>query len=635
MGFLAWACLLAFLVTALPLFVCMPLWADATLYDLAARNVLAGGVHYRDILDTAPPGMLWLHLGVRQLFGWRSETLRFADLVVVGTIVWLLVRWLGQMGLSPTVQGWTSLALVAFYLGTSELCHCQRDTWMFLPTLLALHLRWQQVRELARPDEIRLRRLFLQAVAEGLGWGAAFWIKPYVAIPAIALVATGYGMVWRERGWNWRRIGTDSAGVLAGGLAVGALGVTWMIRSGCWPYFWEVMLVWNPEYARGSVAGHVSLAWQIGWFMTRFRPWGLIHLVALPAAAGQIIGALFARQPSGDSITGRTAARALLSAFYLGWVAQAVLLQRGFEYQFVPAYLAAITVLAGMPWPPPRWLARLVTYGTLIAVAGGVVFVAWEWDRQSLAKRPTVYGPYLIAPLAFGVLAAGALLGAWSWRFTGRTILAGFALLVATFHPVRQGARLELWPRCLREGSTAELKDRLTLYESDSSVHWVHEERVAEFLQSANLKDRELTCCHKATQALYMDLDLQPSTRYVYLGVWISVFPSKREVIRADLALSPQRYAVSDLRGAGLIGHELFEEWPDRRLALPPSFPQSQQQLFPWNEPVVFRSGPYLVHRVSEPMGPISLTRSASRLGDTELAAAGRLRPDRPLQIQR
>ena len=40
---------------------------------------------------------------------------------------------------------------------------------------------------------------------------------------------------------------------------------------------------------------------------------------------------------------------------------------------------------------------------------------------------------------------------------------------------------------------------------------------------------------------------------------------------------------------------------PDNPLALPSSFPQQFADRYPWREPIVFRSGRYLVHRVTGP----------------------------------
>ena len=36
--------------------------------------------------------------------------------------------------------------------------------------------------------------------------------------------------------------------------------------------------------------------------------------------------------------------------------------------------------------------------------------------------------------------------------------------------------------------------------------------------------------------------------------------------------------------------------------ALPPAFPKPMAEVFPWNEPVVFRAGRYTVHQVTGPV---------------------------------
>src|SRR3954465_12957366 len=133
---ISWGLLVALLAAGLPLFLRMPLWADVTLYDLAARNVLAGGIHYRDVFDPNPPGLVGVRVAVRSLLGWRPEAIRLFDFGVVSGVILLLLRWL-----PPGRRVWAALLLYLFYLGTSEWCHCQRDVWMLLPALAALRLR--------------------------------------------------------------------------------------------------------------------------------------------------------------------------------------------------------------------------------------------------------------------------------------------------------------------------------------------------------------------------------------------------------------------------------------------------------------------------------------------------------------
>src|SRR5207248_1926801 len=79
---LARAVLAAALVAGVPPFLRMPPWCDATLYDVAARNLLRGGVHYRDVFDTNTPGFVWAVAAVRAALGWSTEALRAVDLAI-------------------------------------------------------------------------------------------------------------------------------------------------------------------------------------------------------------------------------------------------------------------------------------------------------------------------------------------------------------------------------------------------------------------------------------------------------------------------------------------------------------------------------------------------------------------------
>ncbi|MCE9567032.1 MAG: hypothetical protein K8U57_33940, partial [Planctomycetes bacterium] len=64
------------LLLGVPFFLCLPPWPDVTLYDMAARSILHGGVYYRDVFDTNLPGIAWAMAVVRYLFGWSYEVLR-------------------------------------------------------------------------------------------------------------------------------------------------------------------------------------------------------------------------------------------------------------------------------------------------------------------------------------------------------------------------------------------------------------------------------------------------------------------------------------------------------------------------------------------------------------------------------
>jgi hypothetical protein len=316
--------LLAVLVVNVPAFLCLGLDSDATQWDLCTRTVLRGGVLYRDAFENNLPGMLWLHAAVRSLLGWSVTALRAADLLLVAAAVWLLVRQVPPAAGSGARVGLAAV-LALFYFSTSEWCHCQRDTWLLPAALLALTLRQRQAQRLTE------RGVLGWAFVEGLLWGAAFWIKPFVAVPAL--------LCWllSARHAPWRRLVLDGLGCLFGGLTAGAAGVAWLWASGAWPSFVDVVFVWNREYVGARVTAGGWLPF-LG-FAVRLFPWVLVHLAAVPLALGQVWQAV--RQPAKTTV-----APALLAAFYLGWLLQAFCLQHPFDYVHVPPVLLGLTVLA-------------------------------------------------------------------------------------------------------------------------------------------------------------------------------------------------------------------------------------------------------------------------------------------------
>ncbi len=85
------------------------------------------------------------------------------------------------------------------------------------------------------------------ATLEGLCWGAGVWIKPFIFAPALACWLVGLFQVRRARTGAWRSLTADALGLLTGGVLAGALGLFWLWRSGAWPYFWDILLVWNRD----------------------------------------------------------------------------------------------------------------------------------------------------------------------------------------------------------------------------------------------------------------------------------------------------------------------------------------------------------------------------------------------------
>jgi hypothetical protein len=231
-----------------------------------------------------------------------------------------------------------------------------------------------------------------------------------------------------------------------------------------------------------------------------------------------------------------------LAAFYLGWLVQAAYLQKPYEYVLASILPLALTVVAGYRWRL-RWPA-----------------LCW-------------------------------------------TIGAACAALALVRHPLLQPSRLAVWGRCWQEGSTPELRDRLKLTAGPDSPDWSELALVADELQRLRVADYELTCFHNSPHPVYLDLGVRPSTPFLHFGTLLYYFPNREEQIRQILSSSPQRYVVSDLYQPCLTPTEMGAQRRAVTASQPPDFPDRLRDVFPWSEPVVFRTGRYLIHEVRGPVG--------------------------------
>ena len=169
-----------------PLFLRMPPWCDVTLYDVAARNLLEGGVHYRDVFDTNLPGFVWALTAIRAVLGWSVEALRVIDLAIVSGIVWQLDRLAARAGASRAARAWSVAGMAVFYLFTSEFNHCQRDVWMLLPALGAVSVRGRRLDPASTIPNARTN-LLESCFVEGILWALAVWVKPHALVPAVVV----------------------------------------------------------------------------------------------------------------------------------------------------------------------------------------------------------------------------------------------------------------------------------------------------------------------------------------------------------------------------------------------------------------------------------------------------------------
>jgi hypothetical protein len=568
---------------------------------MAARSILRGGVHYRDVFDTNLPGIDWAMAAVRWLFGWGYEALRAVDLAVIAAAVAVLCGWVRRGGAPGYSVAWLVAAAALFYPFTSEFNHVQRDPWMLLPAVIAARLRLRRVlRSPLAPEEMGAfsvgpagaavqsspvattlntspdqgaatqapasspaqRGGFLPSLLEGFVWGLAVWVKPHAVVPAFAVWVASVALLARRE--SRRALATDFAGLMAGGLLAGAPGVAWLIATGAWPYFLDIFLNWNPAYL--SSAGAFGEKFRT--MFTCFGAWSALHFAAIPLAlcalceAARRAGAPAAPEGSpfyAPAPGARAAfARAILAAFYLGWLAQALVLQKQFEYVYLPLTLVAMAVVAAQ-----RWCVGFA-YLVWFALVGVLV---------SLAHLPLRLEP----------------------------------------HRLTQPGVLEFWPRCWREGSSPQLRDRLGQYtQTPWGTNWEELNEVAKFLRTVEppLGPGELNCWHDTTHPLYLMLDLDPATRYMHYGTAFGIRP-KREAIAEEVRASRQRYVVSDLVRMTWDSEKVYSpaQWRAGD-PLPAWLPPNERQKFPWNQPVVFRCGRYVVHKIdrTKPLGVIRVT---------------------------
>lgn len=574
---LLWTAPLLILITQLPIFLQSSLTPDTVLYDLQARCLLNGGVLYRDIVEPNLPGVVWVHAVVRTCVGDSSVALRIFDLMVLGGICFLLQSFIVGGFQEPektqVARSFVMSLLLLFYLSTSEWCHCQRDTWMLLPSLAAMWLRvlacersvcgrhghdftLNDAASEPEPATGDLRVCFL----EGTLWAVGFWLKPFVAVPAIAVLAVSCMFV-PSRKIAAQQIGT----VLAGGLCVGLAGIYWMMRTGCWVPFVDMLTSWNADYFQAGRSRWTSDRYIA--HAQRFFPWIILHLPAIAIAGRAILRAIQNRGTPLFAVR-EGLASLVLQAGYLGWLLQAFAFQQLFDYIHVPGIMLALAVCVQ---------------------AGAFMFRTANTRAEVVNVQP--FFCHLCLPLA--------------------TAFVAVALLNS---PATVWSRQRHWYRCLQActGSKLEpqVKDQIAL---TPMPRWQELQPVMDKLSDLCDDDVSVLAYNGNLIHLYPAMSFQPPTRFVYVDVLARCFPRRRPEMLTAIENSKAEYVVSDLVEDGWAA----EVWTAGRSAadgsasqlsttelLPKALAlQSNSLFFPYNQTPVFRSGGYVIFRINKPLG--------------------------------
>ena len=100
-----------------------------------------------------------------------------------------------------------------------------------------------------------------------------------------------------------------------------------------------------------------------------------------------------------------------------------------------------------------------------------------------------------------------------------------------------------------------------------------------------------MLCFNESTHPLYSMLDIEPSVRFIQSNLIVQVFRSRRLDVMQELRAAHARFVVTDL--SAILAK------PDTPID---AVPAPWHERYPWNLPVVFRAGRYLVHEPAEPV---------------------------------
>lgn len=596
------------LFAGLPLYLRMPLWCDLTLYDLAARNILAGGMHYRDVFDTNLPGFVWVLASIRALVGFGAFPLRCVDLAIVVGIVLLLDQLAKRGGATVATRWWAIAAYSLLYPFASEMVHCQRDTWMALPVLAAVVLRLRRLNpNPLTPSPAREEGTsdspshFWGGFGEGCLWALAVWIKPHVVLMAASVWLFTTRRLAATSPTPWRAFAADLLGNLLGGLMLGVAGIAYLMSTGTWSEFWHIITVWGPEYTE---LGRRELEDRSKRELHWFPPWSLWLLPTLPLALLSMLDAVpwaghSEITSSRPGLVGRVLpswlwdceagpaarfTRATLAVLWLVWAFQAFYIQRGFVYAHLPETFFMVAL-----WVSHRWAMPFIAIVWLLITGVAWVIADSRPDWHAKLEQAAIYhsGPRLGEPDQEHYIMR---------------------------HPLFDLNRMRWWGDCWRFNLTDHeryvLWDRIKrVQEHEASPGWEELDEVAGFFRSQGVKDGEVIAWHDSPHVIYLMMHLRPGVRYMHTNTAMVI--SRRAELEVITEMSERakeaRFALADLDWAvhtlePAKRPELLGPPTSPTDLLPSGLQATHRNMFPFDHRSLFRTrgglGRYIVYQL-------------------------------------
>jgi len=234
-----------------------------------------------------------------------------------------------------------------------------------------------------------------------------------------------------------------------------------------------------------------------------------------------------------------------------------------------------------------------VTMATLRSQILAAIFLAWSAHVFLLQHL----FDYVHAPLVLlAILVTADWLSRWRRVRAAKLASSLFAVAAVFVCPYLDAARIDHRKLAFNRQPSAEIRDQLACFENPNRVEM---ERVADFLRSQGARDGDVVCFNSDLVSLYRRLGFLPPTKFIYIDQNAAYVPSAADAILQTLMQSGHKYVVTDILTSGVLG-EGFRDHVREGEQHPPTHLPGANGVYPWEQPVVFRAGWYLVHEITE-----------------------------------